>query len=314
MIGSGQAYIPSSDQTPIDGIRVSDMIADDVSVDESGKVSGTVNYLSDVAGYEGDQKSGHYFPIAFTKENYKPLHVGGTVSGEGFAAGKDFTPSAKDPYLVVRIENCTDGNKVSVYDQKSKSELITLDFGDTTLAPPVGEYAFRKDKTDFGGFGNDSLYYENGKVDIKWDGTTATVTGKLKWVKTDSAKKLHADGNYFAFALTDWFNEKDVTVKVKNESTGKQTDWVCAISDTKEITVKYADTLIATFDLSKVEQEPAPVSISHVSEMQSVAYTADNLKEMKVAEIKSLATDLGYDIKATKKDDIITEFLEHQEM
>lgn len=261
MIGSGQAYIPSSDQTPIDGISVSDMIADDVSVDDGGKVSGTVNYLSGVAGYEGDETSGHYFPIAFTKGNYKLLHVGGKANGEGFTAGKEFTPSAKDPYLVIRVENCTDENKVSVYDAGSKAELLTLDFSDTTLAPPVGEKAFKKDKTDYGGFGNNEAYYGNGSIGIAWEGTTATVTGKLKYLSGEGRtkfKKLTSDGNYFAFALIDWFEKKDVTVKIKNEKTTQDTDWVCTISDTREITVKCEDTLIATFDLSKVELESAP--------------------------------------------------------
>ena len=229
------------------------MIAKNVTIHDDGKVSGTVNYLSNVSGYEGDAKSGHYFPMVFTEENYKELHVGGKVNGEGFTAGKDFTPSERDPYLVVRIENCTDENKVSVYNKSSREELFVLDFSGTTLAPPVGEAAFKKDKTDYGRFGNNTEFYENGSVDISWEGTKATVTGKLKWVPEHTAEKLTTAGNYFAFALVDWFDGKDVTVKIKNENTAKKTDWVCLISDTKEITVKYEDTLVATFDLSKVE-------------------------------------------------------------
>lgn len=54
--------------------------------------------------------------------------------------------------------------------------------------------------------------------------------------------------------------------------------------------------------------------MSHDSAMQSVAYTAEDLKAMKVAEIKSLASDLGYGIKAVKKNDIINEFLTQQEI
>lgn len=53
--------------------------------------------------------------------------------------------------------------------------------------------------------------------------------------------------------------------------------------------------------------------MSHDSVIQSAAYTAGDLKAMKVAEIKSLAADLGYGIKAVKKNDIIEEFLEQQE-
>lgn len=43
-----------------------------------------------------------------------------------------------------------------------------------------------------------------------------------------------------------------------------------------------------------------------------MAYVAEDLTAMKVADIKSLASALGYGIKATKKDDIITEFLAQQ--
>lgn len=41
-------------------------------------------------------------------------------------------------------------------------------------------------------------------------------------------------------------------------------------------------------------------------------YTAADLTAMKIAEIKSLAADFGYDIKSAKKDDIIAEFLAQQ--
>lgn len=45
----------------------------------------------------------------------------------------------------------------------------------------------------------------------------------------------------------------------------------------------------------------------------SAAFTAEDLNAMTVAEIKSLANDMGYTITATRKADIIAEFLEHQE-
>jgi hypothetical protein len=41
-------------------------------------------------------------------------------------------------------------------------------------------------------------------------------------------------------------------------------------------------------------------------------YTADDLNSMTIAQIKSLAESLGYSITATKKADIITEFLNQQ--
>lgn len=132
-MGSDQAFIPSPGQTPLEGVTVSQMIADDVKVDTDGAVTGTIKYLSEMPEYEQGQKEGHFFPTRFTEKNYnKQLHVGGEVRGEGFTAGKDFEPSAEDPYLVIRVENLTD-KKVSVYDAESKNELFKLDFNGATL-------------------------------------------------------------------------------------------------------------------------------------------------------------------------------------
>lgn len=44
------------------------------------------------------------------------------------------------------------------------------------------------------------------------------------------------------------------------------------------------------------------------------AYTEDDLTAMTIAEIKALAESLGYSITATKKADIIQQFLEQQEV
>lgn len=45
----------------------------------------------------------------------------------------------------------------------------------------------------------------------------------------------------------------------------------------------------------------------------TVSYTADDLNAMTIAEIKTLASDLGYTVTQTKKADIIAEFLGQQE-
>lgn len=42
---------------------------------------------------------------------------------------------------------------------------------------------------------------------------------------------------------------------------------------------------------------------------QPTTYTAESLESMTIAEIKALAQSLGYDITATKRADIIVEFL-----
>ena len=132
MIGTGQAYIPLPGQSPLEGITVSQMIANDVTVNGEA-VTGTIYHLSNVPGYEDGQKEGHYFPVEFPETNFKPLHVGGEVSGGGFAAGKDFTPSAQDPYLVIRVENCTVDQSVTVYDRESKEPLFKLNFSGANL-------------------------------------------------------------------------------------------------------------------------------------------------------------------------------------
>jgi len=42
-------------------------------------------------------------------------------------------------------------------------------------------------------------------------------------------------------------------------------------------------------------------------------YTAESLEDMTIAEIKALASSLGYSVTATKKADIIAEFIAKQE-
>lgn len=254
MIGTGQSYVPSRDQSPLDGIRVADMISDDVKVSADGKVTGTVNYLTKVEGYPADQQSGHYFPTAFTKANYKKLHVGGAVSGDGFTAGKEITPSADDPYLVIRVENCTDGNKISVFDFESKDEILKLDFNETTLAPPMGEKAVSvaPQEKDFGDFGKVSEMIGD-DVSIAWDGTTGKVTGNVKWY---NGKTKVTEGNRFPIVLDKWFkdNIRNVSVYIKNPKTIQgETEWIIYL-DGKDtpITIKDGETVIATLDLSGV--------------------------------------------------------------
>lgn len=135
MIGTGQAYLPLPDQSPLGGITVSQMIADDVTVSKDGAVSGTIYYLSDVPQFDTEGNDGHFFPVKFPEKNYKKLHVGGEVSEDGFTAGKEIEPSAQDPYLVIRTENCTVDHSVSVYDYATKDKLFTLNFSGAELQP-----------------------------------------------------------------------------------------------------------------------------------------------------------------------------------
>ena len=52
---------------------------------------------------------------------------------------------------------------------------------------------------------------------------------------------------------------------------------------------------------------------SRILKQSKTNYTADDLNAMTIAEIKSLAENLGYGITKTKKSDIIQEFLNQQE-
>ena len=119
------------------------MIADNVQVRKSGDVTGDIHYLTGMTSYhDAEQQSGHYFPTQFDYKLYgTELHVGGKPNGEEFTAGADFTPSEKDPYLIIRVENCTDDDKVTVYNKATKAELFTLNFKTATLAKAPVSYS-----------------------------------------------------------------------------------------------------------------------------------------------------------------------------
>ena len=119
------------------------MVADNVRVSASGDVTGDIYYLTGMKTYKVEaQQSGHYFPTQIDSKFYgTKLHVGGKPTEEGFAAGADFTPSEEDPYLIIRVENCTDDDKVTVYNKATKAELFTLNFKTATLAPAPVSYA-----------------------------------------------------------------------------------------------------------------------------------------------------------------------------
>ena len=57
--------------------------------------------------------------------------------------------------------------------------------------------------------------------------------------------------------------------------------------------------------------QPTTIAVEHPSE-STATHTAESLEDMTVSEIKALADSLGYDVTATKKADIINEFLDKQ--
>lgn len=96
-----------------------------------GKPQGTVKYVADYGTpYTEEQKSGHFFPIAFKPEYYDKNIIVGSQNGEG---GKTIRPSTEDPYLIIRIENVTVGKKISAIVSETQEKVFELDFTNTTL-------------------------------------------------------------------------------------------------------------------------------------------------------------------------------------
>lgn len=212
----------------------------------NGKVKGNVHYYHFKDGeHFKDAPTGHYLPVLI--RGYDGLEI--TVTGS-----KGTQAKLKDPKWIIRVDDFIPGKKATF--EVGGNTIAVLDFDDLVLDLPTGENAIRADKVDYGGFGSNTVYYDGGSVDITWKGMTATVNGKLKWVPVGTADKLETAGNYFAFALVEEFNGKDITVKGLNEKTTDATDWVMLIKDKyTPIIVTVDETLIAKFDLSPVTLE-----------------------------------------------------------
>lgn len=259
--------VPSDYSADVDGdLQIADLIEPGVTISwdgTTGTPQGTAKYVEDYSSaYSDDEKTGHFFPMKFSKDCYdEPITISGSNNGD-----KEITPTAIDPYLIIRIENLKE-NKMTAkkaaaaaaYSREVEAgdEIFTLDFSDMKLAPPVGEIAFNAEKSDYGKFGTNEAYYDGGSVEIAWDGTDATVTGTLNYIGRTGRKNytsLKSDGNYFAFALNEYFKGKQITVDNGEKHTqASDTDFVCLVEDTKnKIVVKCDDTTIATFDLTGV--------------------------------------------------------------
>lgn len=214
---------------------------------------GTIKFANGLdALYSGDESEGHFFPTVFGDEvKNSELTIKGRKDGD-----RQVTLD-EDRILVIRLENLKE-NTATI--ESSGKTVATFNFSTATLIPeeyPKGKEAFNLEKKDYGRFGNNGLYYDRGKVKILWNGTKATVSGTLKWVKPEQAEKLPSEGNYFAFALSDWFKDKKNTVDNGGKiQTSVETDWVCRVNkENKKITVKYKDYVIAVFDLSELKLE-----------------------------------------------------------
>ncbi len=110
---------------------VEEMIGEDAKIKwngTKGAVTGTVKKnenFEDLYGEDG--KSGHFFPFEFGEEHYgQQITLSGATKGD-----KDITPSEKDPYLIIRLENLTD-KKLTAKNKKTSEVIFDLDFTGVT--------------------------------------------------------------------------------------------------------------------------------------------------------------------------------------
>lgn len=242
------AVVVASQEEDMDAVSpASTLIADDVAISwrgMKGTVTGTVHWYKFTNGHFAKKPTGHYLPVIVKN------HDGETIKGIG---SEDDEPSLIDPKWIIRVDDfITKGKNVKMY--ANDEQIAELDVRALKLELPVGENAIDATKKDYGQFGNNTAYYENGEVNLVWDGLKCTVTGKLNYVKTEQFDKLHEDGYYFAFKLNDAdFEGKDVTVTLTKAQTSNATDWVMKItpeSISKPITVVVDGITICTFDIS----------------------------------------------------------------
>ena len=229
-------------------------LQDDISITKDA-ISGKLKLVKSYPQFGDEEANSPWHYLALDME--VPDEATVTTKIEG-GDNSNYVDVTEDKFCVYRVKN--NEQKIVVRTQVEDRETeIAYDLTDLTLVELIGEEAFDESKVDFGGFGNNSIFYKDSKVNKSWDGTNCTVTGTLNWVLKSSAPKLGSDGNYFAFKLDDYYNGEQITViNGGKEKTRQETDWVCKVSaEKKEIVVKHNDNVIVKFDLSGVELDSA---------------------------------------------------------
>ena len=233
-------------------LEVADL-QEDIQITEDS-IKGKLNLIKKYPGF-GDLEAsnpGHYLALDIEVPDGATV----TTKIEG-GTNPDYTDVTEDEFCVYRISSNT--QKIKIKTRKDEQEVEkTYDLtGLTLLETPVGKEAFDNSKTDYGGFGKTTDFYDD--LTVTWNGTNATVQGTLKWAA--ASQKRSKPGNYYPFALVgDYYENKEITVNNGgNVQTTQDTDWVCSISEktkTEGLTVKCGDTLIANFDFSRVILTP----------------------------------------------------------
>lgn len=249
---AGKAGLPVLTEDYL-GKKYSDLVGEDIRIGAGGAVVGTVKY---VTGYDQafpGEANGYFFPVRLSSE-YSGQKI--KVKRESGTGGTEKT--AADLDWVLRL---TDGpDTVFSFKTEKDGPILTLSFGQAAFeAVPSGRSAFDSEKTDYGRFGNEGLYYRD--IYRTWEGDECRVTGSLKFVRKEgqATEKLPGDGYYFAFALSKWFDGRAVTVEGNSKKTAKDTDWVMKVTEesrAKGVTVSLDGRKVAHFDLSGVTLLP----------------------------------------------------------
>ena len=183
------------------------MIDDNTSIEWTGingVATGTVKYNSDFSELYGSaEKSGHFFPTSFNEKYYnKQVVISGRTDGD-----KTITPSSDDPYLITRIENLSDGKKLTA--KVDGTEIFTIDFSGVTLNPAITVLPQDHNLGKYEKIVNE-LVDENVKIDANGE-----VTGNLKKV-TDftqfSDEVAKQSGHYLPVRVDKQYMNKEISV------------------------------------------------------------------------------------------------------
>ena len=237
-------------------VKVSDMIDEGVSVDEDGKVTGTIKYIGDFKDFSNnpEEQKGNFFPIELTTTGSKMTLKKNGVAGKG-KSNLNF-----DKDIVFRVGQKTDTLTVEV-DGK---EVGTFSFNDATLQTSEetgsGRMTIMGQSEKVEKYGQKPVSELMGDdIHVAWNGTTGTVTGAFKkvdsWAELPSGTK---SGHFFAMTLDKQYMGKSFDFIMDGKEPGTHTDsagedemfWVLRIDKTKKFTFKSDNKEIMTLDFT----------------------------------------------------------------
>ena len=234
------------------------MIDTDVEVEwegTHGSVTGTIKLIDDYSDVYGDaEKSGHFFPVEFEEKYYdQPITISGRTAGD-----KEITPSADDPYLIIRLENFNENPKATVRD--TEETVFELDFSEATL--PAVKVMEQTDTVSYGQKPVSELMDKD--VSIKWSGTNGYVTGSFNHI-TDWSElpgEPH-EGYFFAMNIDPVYKGKSFDFLKGDQQSGHSDTagddemfWILNIEHNKEFTFKSNGEVIAKLDFTSATLNP----------------------------------------------------------